>query len=85
MADKRTSDAPLYYARGHTVMKRPVVNASGGTTMGFRVCDANEYVEGEEGTAADIIADALNRLPLLAAQVAELEREVACLKAPHRG
>lgn len=62
MADKRTSDAPLYYAEGDHVMRRPVVNPTGGTTMGFRVCTANEYVTGENGeSCAQLIAAALNK------------------------
>lgn len=73
MTDKRTSDAPLYRAEGLQVVKRPVVNPAGGTTMGFRVCTVNEYVDG----AAEVIADALNRLP-------ELEAALQAIK-PHIG
>lgn len=59
MADQRTSSTPFYSAQGLAVVKRPVVNASGGTTTGFTVCHVNEYIDG----AAETIADALNRLP----------------------
>lgn len=49
-----------YYASGRYVLKSPIekeyADGTKGTQMGFRVCEADEWVEG----AAEEIAKALN-------------------------
>lgn len=60
------SEAPLYYAKGLEVWKRPVERpgktpGTTDSTFGFKVCECNEYVEG----AAEEIAAALNHMELV--------------------
>jgi predicted ATP-grasp superfamily ATP-dependent carboligase len=59
---------PLFYADGQTIFRRPVENEAE-TTLGFRVCEVDKYVDPDMvALYLNVAVKALKRAPIITVQ-----------------